>query len=110
MQDAPTYRAAKDAGLEIPDEIKPPEFLPGLRLWFDDFFELSTDRQIGMAIGEIPAASIDRHTAGWLDEDREMFRICMRRMDAVFRAKPEEREEVSDDPNAARDAFRAAMR
>lgn len=61
-----------------------PEILAGLAGWYDDFWELSTDRQIGMTIGPIPAASIERHTADWPDDDAEMFRVCMRRMDSVY--------------------------
>lgn len=61
-----------------------PEILPGFASWYGDFFELSTDRQIGMAAGPLPAASIDRHTNGWDDDDADMFRACMRAMDLAF--------------------------
>lgn len=61
-----------------------PELLPGLRAWYDDFQELSTDRQLGVVAGPIPRSSIVEHTRGWPDDDAEMFRICMRRMDALY--------------------------
>lgn len=60
---------------------------PGLGEWYEAFFELSTDRQIGMAMGPLPASSIDRYIAGaGLDhDDADMFRACMRAMDDLFR-------------------------
>lgn len=61
-----------------------PELHQGLSVWYEDFWELSTDRQIGMAAGPIPRASIAEHTRGWPDDDAEMFRICMRRMDDIY--------------------------
>lgn len=61
-----------------------PELKEGLSVWYEDFWELSTDRQIGMAAGPIPRASIVDHCRGWPDDDAEMFRICMRRMDDIY--------------------------
>lgn len=53
-------------------------------VWYDDFQELSTDRQLGMIAGPIPHSSIEDHVKGWSWEDAEMFRICMRRMDSFW--------------------------
>lgn len=61
-----------------------PDLDQGLHVWYEDFWELSTDRQIGMAAGPIPRSSIIDHTRGWPDDDAEMFRICMRRMDDTY--------------------------
>ena len=61
-----------------------PELEEGLAIWYDDFAELSTDRQLGMIAGPIPHSSIIAHTQGWLDHDAEMFRVCIRRMDDVY--------------------------
>lgn len=77
-----------------------PELQPGLGDWYEDFFELSTDRQLGMVPGPIPSASISRHTEGWDDEDAEMFRVCIRAMDAVYLA-PKEKPVSNEDPAAA---------
>lgn len=38
-----------------------------------------------MAAGPIPRSSIVDHTRGWHPDDAEMFRVCIRRMDAVYR-------------------------
>jgi hypothetical protein len=85
--------------------------LPGAGLFLDAFWELSTDRQIGMGAGPIPAGAIERHTAGWPPCDADMFRTCIRAMDRVFlrHANGGEAEETDSD-NPARDAFFAAMR
>lgn len=91
------------------DELEPPELSASLLLIYQAFWELSTDRQIGMAPGPIPAASIERHTAGWPDDDAESFRFIIREMDRAYLSKPETTEtETSDNP--ARDAFRGAFR
>lgn len=61
-----------------------PDFLPGVESWYEDFWELSTDRQIGMAAGPIPRASIIEHTRDWPQDDADMFHLCMRRMDGLY--------------------------
>jgi hypothetical protein len=96
----------------IPDELEPPELLLGIGVWFDAFFDLSTDRQLGMVAGPIPDASIRRYTAGWPDDDVEAFRTCMRRMDAEFLAKrdDEPQPEAQASSNPARDAFRGTFK
>lgn len=82
----------------------------GTESWYNDFYELSTDRQSGMCLGQIPAASIDRRTADMTDEDATMFRAVIRAMDKIYlrhqRGEPDAPEE-SDNPK--RDAFRLAM-
>lgn len=105
-----------EAKAPIPDELEPPELLPGARWLYDAFWELSTDRQIGMAAGPIPASSIARETVGWPDDDAEAFRIAMREMDGVWlehtrrgRDGAPDRDMTGSD-NPARDAFRAAFR
>lgn len=83
--------------------------MPGAEIWLAAFWELSTDRQIGMAEGPIPAAAIDRHTRGWPDDEAETFRVCIRMMDQAYRSRDEV--EIPDDGEAdpARKSFRAAM-
>jgi hypothetical protein len=116
MRDASAWHAALEAG-RVPPDLEPPELLPGLAPWYEDFLALSTDRQIGMGIGPIPESSIERHTADWPDEDREMFTACIRAMDAVYLEQANKRDgDDAPDPalassdNPARDAFRAAFR
>lgn len=86
--------------------------MDGFGGWYDDFWRLSTERQIGMGVGPIPASAIDRHVAGWGYEDAELFEFCIRRMDGVYLM----RQNSSEEPQApeagatsAREAFRAAF-
>lgn len=62
----------------------PPDLLPGLVEWYGDFHRLSKDRQIGMAVGPLPHSTIMVHTAGWPDDEAEMFEACMDAMDAAY--------------------------
>lgn len=80
--------------------------LPGAMEWLEAFFELSSDRQVGMAAGPLPASSIDR----WVDTGRvskseeKFFRRAMRRADEEYRKASAEKSEmggsdtVSDQP------------
>lgn len=63
-----------------------PELLPGLDHWLELFWELSTDRQIGMSVGPIPSASIDREiqTSGMACDEADLFRHCMRQADKAY--------------------------
>lgn len=69
-------------GIPIPDDMYPPELLPGAAEWLAAFKELSTDRHYGMGIGPIPAASIDRYPVE--EWERPAFRACIRAMDKVY--------------------------
>lgn len=84
--------------------------LPGLAGWISDFFELGTDRQIGMQAGPIPAASIDRHTAGWPEDEAELFRHVIRAMDRAYLDSQRPDRDAPESDNPTRDAFRAAMK
>lgn len=79
--------ALEAAGKPVPDRLKMPEILPGCDDYLAAFFELSSDRQIGMAPGPLPAASIARHVAGWDSAEAERFRQVMRALDQVFLAE-----------------------
>lgn len=61
--------------------------MDGFGGWYEDFWRLSTERQIGFGVGPIPAHAIDRHVAGWSYEDAEVFEHCIRRMDEVYLMK-----------------------
>ena len=106
------WRAAKDKAdadeTDMPETVvQPPDILDGYGGWYADFWRLSTERQIGMGIGPIPASHIDRHIAGWNYEDAEVFEFCIRRMDEVYLMQQNKSEEPP--PSASpRDAFRSA--
>lgn len=107
------YRAALDAAGDdgaVPEALEPPDILEGLEGWWEDFWRLSTERQVGFGVGQIPQSRIDQHMMGWNYEDAEMFEHCIREMDRVYMTKVNN----SDQPSTAqpdvspRDAFRAA--
>lgn len=97
-----------EGGPEVPEHLLPPDTLDGFGGWYEDFFTLSTERQIGMAEGEIPASVIARHVAGWPYDDAEMFEHCMRAMDRVWLKRGEKDDEGEKPEISARDAFKAA--
>lgn len=71
-------------GKDIPDNLTPPDIFPGFDGWLDDFWELSTDRQLGFgSAGPIPKSSIDRHVMGWKPSDADLFRSVIRALDRV---------------------------
>lgn len=77
---------------------------------YSAFWELSTNRSSGMAVGPIPSTAIDAYTAQWLPDDADLLRICIRRMDAAFMAvtNPNNDDTDGSEPVSARDAFRSA--
>lgn len=80
-------------------------------MWLDDFFELGSDRAIGMnGPGPIPAASISRHTDGWPDDDEDTFRFVIRELDRAYLNSQRPDGDIPQSDNPARDAFRAVMR
>lgn len=93
-------------GQEIPDSLWPPEFVPGASAWYAAFWELSSDRQIGMGEGPIQYSSIRLYTSGWPADEVAMFTRCIRAMDGVYLdhanrdGKPQE---------FSREMFRGAM-
>ncbi|WP_425486700.1 phage tail assembly chaperone [Aurantimonas endophytica] len=78
--------------------------MPGTYEWLNAFWELGTDRPIGMSAGPIPSRSISE----WTDRESmdvveaQSFRSAIRAMDKVFldwAAKPKaERENVESRP------------
>lgn len=60
-----------------------------------------------MGLGPIPASMIDRHTAGWDEEDAEAFEFCIRKMDEVY-LMSQNKTDQPDPSVSPRDAFRAA--
>lgn len=94
----------------MPEALEPPEILDGFEGWWEDFWRLSTERQVGFGVGQIPQSEIDRHIRGWNYEDASMFQHCIFEMDRAYMMKVNSSEQPStDQPNVSpRDAFRAA--
>jgi hypothetical protein len=72
---------------EIPDALlNEPELLQGLSIYYDAFWEVFPDRQLGMSVGPIPYSSIVTYSKEWnLDEEMSatMLRL-VRKMDNAF--------------------------
>lgn len=62
--------------------------LPGLHVWYETFWEISTDRQVTMGgPAPLPARSIrDAADEVASPDERGIFRDCMRAMDDAFLA------------------------
>jgi hypothetical protein len=101
------WRAASDAGT-VPEALEPPELLDGFGGWYEDFWRLSTERQIGFGIGPIPASAIDRHVSGWRYDDAEMFEFCIREMDGVYMRRQNKTDDSAPAAGSPMDAFRSA--
>lgn len=101
----------QEKGWRIPASLFPPNVQPGTEGWLDDFFELGTDRAIGMnGPGPIPSASISRHVEGWPEDEAETFRFVIRQLDQAYLTSLRPDGDVPPSDNPARDAFRALMR
>jgi hypothetical protein len=72
---------------EIPAALlDEPDLLQGLDLYYNAFWELSSDRQVGMSAGPIPYSSIVTYCREWgLDEElsSNMLKL-VRKMDGHF--------------------------
>ena len=73
---------------QIPDSLlDEPELFPGLKLYYDAFWELCSDRPMGMSgYGPIPYSSIRRYCVEWdmNDELSSNMKRLIRRMDGEF--------------------------
>jgi hypothetical protein len=89
--------ALLEQGKPVPGEyLRRPRLHPQYQFYWDAFWELSSDRQVGMAVGRIPFSAIDRYAEryGLAEVDEfDTFREIMRSLDAEFRrlATPEEK-------------------
>lgn len=93
---AATQRAAHaNGGREVPPHLWPPEVMPGTQPWLDEFWELSTERQIGMAAGPIPRSAIAEAAERYPPKERVIFKAVMRALDSEWMGK------VSDGPAKA---------
>lgn len=71
-------------GQDIPDSLWPPDFAPGASAWYSAFWDLSSDRQVGMSIGPIQYGSIRLYTSGWPPDEVALFTRCIRLMDQIY--------------------------
>lgn len=65
----------------------PPDLLPGADEFLAAFWEMSSDRHIGMTAGPIPLSAIERWAARNGFEDLEEFSVlvsCIREMDSEW--------------------------
>jgi len=72
---------------EIPAALlDEPELLQGLALYYNAFWELFSDRQLGMSVGPIPYSSIMMYSREWnLDEEMSHAMLkLVRKMDNAF--------------------------
>jgi hypothetical protein len=73
--------------MPLPDFIKnEPELLPGLGIYLNAFWDLSTCRQMGMGLGPIPWLSIQEYVTilGGDEDFQEDFHRYIRRMDGEY--------------------------
>jgi hypothetical protein len=78
---------ARRMGMPLPDAIaNKPELVLGLEMYWRAFWELSTDRAIGMAEGPIPWSSMNRYAIryGLHDEDYDRFVLIIKGMDREY--------------------------
>lgn len=82
------HRYAEKDESEIPDSLlNEPELLPGLDLYYEAFWELCPDRQMGMSgVGPIPYSSIRDYCLDWeLNEELTLnMKKLVRKMDGMF--------------------------
>lgn len=67
------------AGVPIPAGLIPPPIWSGFEQWFNDFWELGTERRVSG--GPIPKGAIDSHVAGWPKAQAALFWRIIRIMD-----------------------------
>lgn len=78
-----------DRGEPVPAHLIPPDVLPEYHVWIEAFWELSSERQIGMGYGKIPHSAIRRWSdrEGMDEDEAESFLGAIRVMDRVWLAE-----------------------
>lgn len=74
-------------GMPLPDFIKnEPELMPGLEMFLQAFWDLSTCRQMGMGLGPIPWTSIENYAtiSGGDEEFTQDLHYHIRRLDQAY--------------------------
>lgn len=102
------------AGDRIPDVVGGPPFRPipelprRLGFYLSAFYELSTSRQMGMAVGPIPFEAIDRYATRYGVRNFERFRSLIRALDNAWmgtqnKARPEAQSDMIQNAVSAND-------
>jgi hypothetical protein len=74
-------------GMPLPEAYaNKPTLLTGLEFYWKAFWELSSDRSLGMAEGPIPWSSLDRYAVRYdiFDEEFYRFSSIIRTMDSEY--------------------------
>lgn len=71
-------------GQDIPDDLWPPDFMDGAQSLYNAFWDLSSDRPMGMQPGRIPWASAKAYCDTIPGEDFDLFWRVIRAMDTVY--------------------------
>lgn len=72
-------------GLAIPGHLFAPDLLPGADEFLTAFWELSTDRPVGMAVGSIPFSSISAYALWHSYEGADELAVLVRMIRACDR-------------------------
>ena len=73
--------------LPLPKRIADaPQLPPGLELYYEAFWELSSTRAVGFALGPVPWGAVDSYATryGFDDEQREDLVYYVRAMDNAY--------------------------
>jgi hypothetical protein len=76
----------KDESEIPPTLLNEPELLPGLEIYYSAFWDLFSDRQLGMGVGPIPYSAMRAYCLDWEmdDEQASDLKRLVRKMDHVF--------------------------
>lgn len=76
-----------ERGVKPPDWYhEEPDLFPFADFYLDSFWELSTERQLGMSVGPIPASKRDEYAGkkGLVGYSAELFNLVIKALDAAF--------------------------
>lgn len=93
--------------MQWPEALAAPELLDGFGGWYEDFWELSTERSLAFGAGPIPKTVIDNHVYGWRYDDADMFRTVIRAMDSAYMGIVNKTGSSEPPAQSAMDAFRS---
>jgi hypothetical protein len=82
-------KSCMQSGMPLPDFIKnEPELMPGLEIFLQAFWDLSTCRQMGMGLGPIPWTSVQEYCTinGGSEEFNRDMHFHIRQLDAAYLA------------------------
>ena len=73
-----------------------PELMPGLHMIYNGFWNISTDRQVGMSLGPLPHTAIREYAKEYNlpEEDADDFRRLVRAMDGFYLSWIDKKREI----------------